>query len=384
MANRVITIKAIDAVKCIRSGMDDVALMQEFNVSVKGLQSVFDQLVAAGILRLSELNARLSLSHGSVIVDVERSRPPFPGGAKPRIDAAEVLNCLKSGMDDAALMKKYNLSAKGLQSLFRKLEAAGLTSEAQFYLRELAGHTSVSVDEGRCSSSGAYVSAPRVDPNEVLSFIRAGLDREALTKKYAITTGELQNLLRAMVADGLISSTELAERLPPHHSQLEIRSRFSNQIIYGAPAATLGALVESAVSWGIDLSNADLAGVNLRRVNLSGAQLSGANLARAVLVGTDFTGAKLAGTILASADLHGVIFSKANLFAADLSDSNMTMANCAWTFLAGADLSEANLTNANFAGANLEKANMFGTILRGADFTGAYLVGTDLEFPKKK
>ena len=32
MPNRRVTIKAVDAVKCIRSGMDDAALMQEFNV----------------------------------------------------------------------------------------------------------------------------------------------------------------------------------------------------------------------------------------------------------------------------------------------------------------------------------------------------------------
>ncbi len=50
MANREITIRAIDAVRAIRSGMDDVALMQEFNISAKGLQSLFNQLIAAGIL----------------------------------------------------------------------------------------------------------------------------------------------------------------------------------------------------------------------------------------------------------------------------------------------------------------------------------------------
>ena len=140
--------------------------------------------------------------------------------------------------------------------------------------------------------------------------IRSGLDREALLTEYRITAGELQSLLRAMVVDGLISRTELAERLPSHQTQLEIRNRFSNEVIYSAPAPSLGALVESAVSWGIDMSHADLAGVNLPRADLSGAQLSGANLARAILVGTDFTGAKLAGATLASADMHGVILCK--------------------------------------------------------------------------
>jgi Pentapeptide repeats (8 copies) len=384
MSNREITIKAIDAVRCIRSGMDDAALMQEFNVNDGGLQSLFSQLVAAGILRPSELEKRLTLSHTSVIVDLESDELPTPQGAKPIINAAEALNDLRSGMDDAALMKKYNLSVKGLQSLFKKLTAAGLISEAQLSQRRSTGHTAVSVDEDIFKHAVAHVAPPQVDPAKVLSHIRSGLDREALLKEYRITAGELQSLLRAMVDDDLISRAELTERLPPHQTQLQIRHRFSSEVIYSAPAASLGALVESAVSWGIDMSHADLAGVNLPRADLSGAQLSGANLARAILVGADFTGAKLAGATLASSDMHGVILCKANLAGANLSDSNMTMANGSWAFLAGADLSETNLTNANLTGANLGEANLFGTIIRGADFTGAYLVGTELESAKNK
>lgn len=384
MPNRRVMIKAVDAVKCIRSGMDDAALMQELNVSASGLQSLFTQLVAAGILRRSELEQRLSLSHASVIVDLESAELPPPRGAKPRIDAAEALTSLRSGTDDAALMKNYNLSVRGLQSLFKKLTAAGLISETQLSHRRPTGENSVLVDEGASRDSAAYVGPPHIDPEEALSRIRSGLDREALLTEYRITAGELQSLLRAMVADGLISRAELTERLPPHQTQLQIRHRFSSEVIYSAPAPSLGALVESAVSWGIDMSHADLAGVNLPRADLSGAQLSGANLARAILVGTDFTGAKLAGATLASADMHGVILCKANLAGANLSDSNMTMANGSWAFLAGADLSETNLTNANLTGANLGEANLFGTILSGTDFTGAYLVGTELESAKGK
>lgn len=384
MSNRIITIKAIDAVKCIRSGMDDAALMQEFDIDAKGLQSLFTQLIAAGILGRPEMEKRISLSHGSVIVDMESAELPPPKSAKPRIDAAEALNCLKSGMDDAALMKKYNLSIRGLQSLFKKLMATGLISEIQLSQRASIGHESVEVDEGIFKDSTGRVAPPRLDPTEVLSHVRSGMDREGLLKKYKITVEELQSFLRDIVSSGLISRTELAERLPQHKRQLEIRHRFSSKIIYSAPAASLGALVESAVSWGIDLSHADLAGIILPRADLSGAQFSGANLTKAMLGGTDLTGAKLAGATLASADMHGVILCKSNLAGANLSDANMTMANGAWAFLAGADLSEANLTNANLTGANLGGANLFGAILRGTDLTGAFLVDTGLEFTNGK
>jgi uncharacterized protein YjbI with pentapeptide repeats len=379
MPQREVTIKAIDAVRAIRSGMDDAALMQEFKINARGLQSLFTQLIASGVLMRSELQERLSLSFGSVIVDVESTELPSSKGSKPRIDAAEALSCLRLGMDDAELMKKYNLSVKGLHSLFRKLCAAGLISETQLSRR--MSNMSVEVDEGLFKDSiVSNIAPPEIDAAEVLSQIRAGLNREELLTKYRITVGELQSLLRGAVAEGRISRTELAERLPPHQTRLEIRNRFSNKVIYSAPAPCLGALVESAVSWGIDLSNADLAGVNLPRADLSGAQLSGADLTKAILVGTDFTGAKLAGATLTSADMHGVILCKANLAGADLSDSNMTMANAAWAFLAAADLSETNLTNADLTGANLGEANLFGTILRGTNFVGAYLVGTEMEF----
>jgi uncharacterized protein YjbI with pentapeptide repeats/predicted transcriptional regulator len=383
MPNRQVKIKAIDAVRAIRSGMDDAALMEEFNINARGLQSLFTQLIAAGILRRSELEERLPLSYGSVIVDVESAELPSSKGSKPRIDAAEALNCLRLGMDYAALMKEYNLSVKGLQSLFRKLSVAGLISEAQLSRRMSTANMSVEVDEGLFKDSTvSCIAPPEIDAAEVLSHIRAGLNREELLTKYRITAGELQSLLRGAVADGLVSRTELAESLPPHQTRLEVRNRFSNKVIYSAPAPCLGALVESAVSWGIDLSNADLSGVNLPRADLSAAQLSGANLTRAILVGADFTGAKLVGATLTSADMHGVTLYKANLAGADLSDSNMTMANAAWAFLASADLSETNLTNANLTGANLGNANLFGTILRGTNFVGAYLVGTELEFTK--
>ena len=48
---------------------------------------------------------------------------------KPIIDARQALQDIQSGMDDSTLMRKYNLSTKGLKSLFNKLAAAGLIRE---------------------------------------------------------------------------------------------------------------------------------------------------------------------------------------------------------------------------------------------------------------
>jgi hypothetical protein len=46
--------------------------------------------------------------------------------AKRTVDAKEILADIKAGMDSPALMEKYQLSEKGLQSLFTKLKDAGV------------------------------------------------------------------------------------------------------------------------------------------------------------------------------------------------------------------------------------------------------------------
>jgi len=48
-----------------------------------------------------------------------------------RISASEVLNDLKSGLDDQGLMIKYGLTFRQLQRLFRKLIQGGFISPLQ-------------------------------------------------------------------------------------------------------------------------------------------------------------------------------------------------------------------------------------------------------------
>jgi hypothetical protein len=57
---------------------------------------------------------------------------------KQQIGAREVVNDVKSGMTDAELGKKYGLSPKGLESLFRKLVAAKLLDESYVLKRSAA------------------------------------------------------------------------------------------------------------------------------------------------------------------------------------------------------------------------------------------------------
>jgi hypothetical protein len=115
--------------------------------------------------------------------------------------------------------------------------------------------------------------------------------------------------------------------------KFDIRNRFTG-------AAQFTAEIECAddaphsVKIGLAVRRALTFGANLSGANLSGANLSGANLSRANLSWADLFGANLSW-----ADLSG-----ANLFEANLS---------------GANLSRANLSGANLSGANLSRANLF-------------------------
>jgi uncharacterized tellurite resistance protein B-like protein len=381
---RTVTIKAIEVVQCIRSGMDDSALMQRFKISAKGLQKLFAELESAGILHGSELEERLLISYGSVIVDIDHAKlePQLP--TKLLVNAQDARNCIRSGMDDATLMKRYNLSAKGLQSLFKKLVAAGAVSQSELKKLKQAGQDSFVVDEGDARPRTFILASPQLDARAVLDSIMAGMDRESLVEKYKLSEKDLEAVLARLVQDGLIEQAELNRRLPVRLKPFSIRRRSTDEIIYMGEAASLQALVEEAVSAKVDLSEAELGGLNLARSNLSGARLSGANLRSANLMGADLTGARLCDANLAFADMSRAILYKTNLARADLSEANMALVQGAWAFLAGANLAEANLASADFFGANLVGAYLFEAVVTQTNFNGAYLEKAIFEYDKSR
>ena len=367
------TIKAIEVVKCIRSGMTDAALMDEFQISAGGLQKLFGALLNAGILSREELEARLTLSYGSVIVDIPREKFPAPGSRKPVIDAADALNCIRSGMNDTALMQRYNLSAKGIQSLIGKLVASGLLSPGVIAGRCRRNQRSIVLEEQVHTPHSSGEKTESIDAIEVLSHLRSGRSHESILEGYGISWTDLDDLLDGLVDRGLVSKIEMDGSLRHPLRDFQIRQRHSGKILYEGMGPSFVALLERAVGEGVDLSEANLAGMNLARAVLSGARLIKADLSRVNLVRADLTGAKLGGATFISSDMTGAILYKTNLAGADLSDANMSMIYGMWAFLARANLSETNLTNADLSGANLSDAQMFETILTGTDMTGAYL-----------
>ena len=54
---------------------------------------------------------------------------------KRKISAKDIINDIRGGMTDSELMDKYRLSLKGLQSIFRKLEAVKAIKPSELYGR---------------------------------------------------------------------------------------------------------------------------------------------------------------------------------------------------------------------------------------------------------
>ena len=128
----------------------------------------------------------------------------------------------------------------------------------------------------------------------------------------------------------------------------------------------------------LNLSDADLSGVNLRGANLKRADLTGANLQGADLVGTQFAEAELT-----RADLRGAKLVKADLYQTKLLKATLADTDCSGAYFRRADLTQADLSNANLTKADMIEVNLTNGSLKnanliGADLSGANLVGVDL------
>ena len=135
---------------------------------------------------------------------------------------------------------------------------------------------------------------------------------------------------------------------------IEIKNIYGDVIFkHEAENNSIKLTVEEAVSCGVSLSKANLAG---------------ACLAGACLAGADLTGAHLEGAYLEGADLSWADLADANLKDANLKDANLKRA-----YLEGADLTGAHLTGAHLTGANLNAAKNIPYIPLSCPSEGAFI-----------
>lgn len=128
------------------------------------------------------------------------------------------------------------------------------------------------------------------------------------------------------------------------------------------------------------MSDASLAGADLRsmrmdraqllRASFAGADLGGVSLSRANLQGSNLTGAKLRDANLEMADLTNVNLQDADLERTDMAFSLLIRANMAGAVLRRADLSNADLTDADLRNADVTDCRFDGAKLDGVLWDG--------------
>ena len=138
---------------------------------------------------------------------------------------------------------------------------------------------------------------------------------------------------------------------------------------------------------GRDLSDANLAAVelhtssldkaNLIRVNLSLAAVHTASMKGAQLAHSDWTAATLINVVLEDSTAPDSIWLRAHAPRVKAARMNLERAKMDESVLVRADLSNASLRGASLRGARLDGAVLVGADLSGADLTGASLIGCD-------
>ena len=124
---------------------------------------------------------------------------------------------------------------------------------------------------------------------------------------------------------------------------------------------------------GLELTETDLSGVNLRGAILTSVCLSGSDLSRANLRGADISAADLSDADLSGAKLREAKLSSAYLRGSDFGEADLCEADLAGADLRGvsfcmADLSRANLSSADLRRARLGHANLTGAVVGFAAF----------------
>jgi len=158
-------ISAKEAVADIRSGMGDAALMKKYGLTPSGLQSLYDKLVNTGFIDLGEMQSRISGFMGTVVIPEsylhEKKNDPAAQQEKRKpgrtINAQEAARDIRLGMGDAGLTEKYQLSPKGLASLYNKLIALGMLTRTDCDRRLSDNDNTIDLREDKLSLSDALM-----------------------------------------------------------------------------------------------------------------------------------------------------------------------------------------------------------------------------------
>ncbi|MEW6348601.1 MAG: STAS domain-containing protein [Thermodesulfobacteriota bacterium] len=159
----------------------------------------------------------IDVSNITVVVDlpidelgeVEEDLETPQAEEKHTVKAREVLIDLANNVSNLDLMKKHNLSAKGLESLYRKLLRSGLITK-----ETLGRRLGIKPAEVPVALSGLPSRKAKVEAREVLKDLSDGMSDHDLMIKYHLSPKGLRSLMTKLVQSGLLSEGALSGRTP--------------------------------------------------------------------------------------------------------------------------------------------------------------------------
>ena len=141
-----------------------------------------------------------------------------------KISAKDAVADIRSGWNDAALMKKYGLSPNGLQSLFDKLVNTGFIDLGEMQNRLHGFLGSVVIPEADLSGQKDLVnaqpikskSARTINAQEVARDIRSGMNDSGLMEKYRLSPKGITSLFEKLISLGLLTQADCDRRRLGH------------------------------------------------------------------------------------------------------------------------------------------------------------------------
>ncbi len=119
----VLSISTKEVLEDIQRDVPNRDLMDKYGLSLKGLTSLFWKLFNKGLITRQCIEGR-SIHEPPTEIDLDTEL-----SSNNKLPAAELLKDIADDMSDEMLMKKYQLSRKGLDSMWLQLSANNLISE---------------------------------------------------------------------------------------------------------------------------------------------------------------------------------------------------------------------------------------------------------------
>jgi anti-anti-sigma regulatory factor len=126
---------------------------------------------------------------------------------KLTISTRELMGDLKNNLSDNELMKKHNLSPRGLKKLYKKLLAKGLEFRGALE-RRIRGQRA---DLGLVLET-QDAKTVTVNASDVLKSLSNGMTDEQLMSQYKLSPRGLQSLYMKLAKQGLVSESTLRRR----------------------------------------------------------------------------------------------------------------------------------------------------------------------------